>query len=85
MAKDEEQSRIWSTVGATLPIPDTYASIRFSFGHERYAKSSDPKDLRKAEAEMHEFNKKVLEDRLNEHRDRLAELVAHKKKKGKKK
>ncbi len=58
--------KLWSTVGAKLPIPDTYGSISFSFGHERYAKSSDSMDLVEAEADMHEFNLEVLNDRLNE-------------------
>lgn len=85
MSDERSGNRIWSTVGVTLPIPDTFASVRFSFGHERYAKSDKPKDLIAAEGEMHEFNEKVLERRLAEHKAMLEDLVKPKKKKAKKK
>jgi hypothetical protein len=84
MAKDDKESKIWSTVGVTLPVAD-YASIRFSFGHERFAKSYKPKDLAEAEDAMHEFNKTVLDRRLQEHKTMMTELLHGKSKKGKKK
>lgn len=60
--------RVWSTVGATLPIPDSYGNIKFSFGHERIAKSSSQEEIRKTALLVDEFNEAELERRLKKYR-----------------
>lgn len=59
--------RVWSTVGATIPIPDSYGNIKFSFGHERIARSDSQESISKTEALIDEFNEKTLEKRLNKY------------------
>lgn len=59
--------RVWSTCGATVPIPDTYGSIRFSFGHERIARSDSQEQIRKTENLIHEFNEATLEKRITQY------------------
>lgn len=58
--------RVWSELGVTLPIGETTAHIRFSFGHERIAKSTQA-DIDRAEALVDEFNEKVLDKRVKKH------------------
>lgn len=64
---DDGTVRVWSTAGATVPIPDTYGSIRFSFGHERIARSDSPEQIKRTEALIHEFNEDVLEKRITQY------------------
>lgn len=60
--------RVWSTVGATLPIPESYGNIKFSFGHERIAKSGAQEEIRKTALLIDEFNEAELERRLKKYR-----------------
>lgn len=64
---DDGTVRVWSTVGATIPIPDSYGNIKFSFGHERIARSDSQDAITKTEALIDEFNEKTLEKRLNKY------------------
>jgi hypothetical protein len=60
--------RVWSTAGATIPVPDTpYANIRFSFGHERIARSGSQDAIKKTEQLVHDFNEEVLEKRISQY------------------
>lgn len=64
---DDGTVRVWSTVGATIPIPDSFGNIKFSFGHERIARSDSQESISKTEALIDEFNEKTLEKRLNKY------------------
>ncbi len=83
MAKNDEALKVWSTVGATLPIPNTYAHIKFSFGHERLYR--ELAELEATEQKMHAYNLSVLNARLAEFQKDVEAIVKPKKKKGKKK
>lgn len=59
--------RVWSEIGVTLPIGDTTAHIRFSFGHERVAKNSTQAEIARTSDLVDEFNEKELDKRLTKH------------------
>lgn len=61
--------RVWSEVGVTIAVTDEPPQfLRFTFGHERIAKSSSQADVVKAEALVDEFNEKILDKRLKKYR-----------------
>lgn len=63
--KVNEPVSVWSEVGVTLPIGDTYAHFRFSFGHERIAKNGTQAELKRVAALIDEFNSEELERRVD--------------------
>lgn len=58
---------VWSEVGMSVPVGDTYAHLRFSFGHERFAKSDSLKDLKETSALVDEFNEEELDRRTRKY------------------
>lgn len=71
-----ESVRVWSEVGCTLPIGDTFASFRFSFGHERIAKNSTQAELTRTTALIDEFNAKELEARVEAYKRLVNRILA---------
>ncbi len=64
---DAKQVRIYSEVGMTLPIGDTTAHIRFTFGHERIAKNDTQAEIRRTEKLIDEFNEKVVQEKVQKY------------------
>jgi hypothetical protein len=61
--------RVWSEVGVTIAVTDDPPQfLRFSFGHERIAKSSSQEEIRKTAALVDEFNEAELDRRLAKYR-----------------
>lgn len=57
--------KVWSTIGIKVPVPGLdYTMVEFSFGHERYAKSSTQEDIANAARLVEEFNTTHLDKQL---------------------
>lgn len=88
--------KVWSTIGIKVPVPGLdFTMVEFSFGHERYAKSSTQEDIANAARLVEEFNtvhldkqlRKILRDirRIDGEVSADTKIPSVKKKKGKKK
>lgn len=67
--------RVWSEVGVTLPIGDTYAHFRVSFGHERISPTDSTKDLKETTNLVDEFNEEQLDKMLRKYSRMVREAL----------
>lgn len=71
-----DQVRVWSEVGVTLPIGESTAHLRFSFGHERLSKSGSQAEIQKTAALVDEFNEAELDRRVVKYRRLIGRILS---------
>lgn len=60
--------RVWSEVGVTVCITDDPPQyLKFTFGHERLAKSGSQVELQKTARQIDEFNEAEIEKRIDQY------------------
>lgn len=67
VTRDHRGVVVGSEIGVTLPIGDSTAHLRFSFWHERIAKSDSVDEIRKTAALVDEFNEAELDRRMQKY------------------
>lgn len=59
--------RVWSEFGMTIPVGESMAFIKFTFGHERIAPDSSETTLRKVTADIDKYNEEEAERRIRKY------------------
>jgi hypothetical protein len=75
VTKDHRGVVVGSEVGVTLPIGDTTAHLRFSFWHERIAKSDSQEEILRTVNLVDEFNEEELNRRVPKYRRLIARML----------
>lgn len=62
--KKGNPAKVWSECGVTMPINDTTAHIRFSFGFEKIAPDDSENAIKRVEKEIFELSEEVVQRRV---------------------
>lgn len=72
---DSGQVVVGSEVGVTIPVGDTTAHLRFSFWHERLAKSDSQAEIKRVANLVDEFNEEEVDRRVEKYRKVIKRIL----------
>lgn len=75
VTRDHRGVVVGSEIGVTLPIGDTTAHLRFSFWHERIAKSDSADEIRRTASLVDDFNEAELDRRTKKYLRLIARIM----------